>query len=298
MKKVHALPTLITLGNLLSGFAAITFSMRAAAGYEAPGRGRPEENLFYAALLIGLAMLCDLFDGRVARATKTLSPFGAEMDSLADIVSFGVAPAFIVKVLMDMEDLPRYYGWVLVAAYVCCGALRLARYNVESAGEPGETFVGLPIPAAAGAVGSWVLLWHGLAHGEMRDFIWGGPGLASLIVKALPFYMFALGPLMTSRVRYVHLGKKLLRGEKSLSQFVGLVLVLALVALEPRVTIVLAFNAYVVVGVVLECLRLGRRRRRSVSVRTHRVEDAESAGRTGDQASGEPPEGSGGLPGA
>lgn len=279
MKKVSALPTLITLGNLLSGFAAITFAMRAASVTSIARIGRTLEGLlsselefFYnnilcASLLIGLAMLCDLFDGRVARVTKSTSRFGEEMDSLADLVSFGVAPAFIVKVLIDAHGFPRYYGWVLVAVFVACGALRLARYNVESAGESSEIFNGLPIPAAAGAAVSWVVLWHALAAGELKDLIVGGRSLSWLIAYALPFYVFALGPLMTSRVRYLHLGKKLLKGEKTFPQLVGIVLVIALLALQPEVMVALAFNAYAVAGLVSEAIRLSARaRRRSASL--------------------------------
>jgi len=274
VKKVSALPTLITLGNLLSGFAAITFAMRAASVTSIARLGRTlgsmrasetaffYDNILYASLLIALAMLCDLFDGRVARVTKSTSRFGEEMDSLADLVSFGVAPAFIVKVLIDAHGFPRYYGWVLVAVFVACGALRLARYNVESAGESSEFFHGLPIPAAAGAAVSWVVLWHALAFGDLKDLIVGGRSLSWLIAYGLPFYVFALGPMMTSRIRYLHLGKKLLRGEKTFAQLVGIILVIALVALQPEVMVALAFNAYAIAGLVGEAARFSARAKR------------------------------------
>ncbi len=266
MKKIAALPTLVTLGNLLSGFGAITFSMRAAAGYQSPWHGPASGNLLFATLLIGLAMICDVFDGRIARVTNTTSRFGEEMDSLADLISFGVAPAFIVKVLIDLNNFPRYYGWVLVALYVTCGALRLARYNVESAGEKTDWFVGLPIPAAAGAAVSWVLLHHSLVYGQLSRLSIS-EGLAGAIVTLLPFYVFLLGPMMTSRIRYLHLGKKLLRGEKSFAHLVALVIVGSLLAMQFQAMICLGFNCYVAVGLVYEAYRFATRKSRLAKAR-------------------------------
>lgn len=139
---VYVLPNLLTSGNLFFGFLAM---LRALDG-----------QFYYAAIFIFVAALFDMLDGRVARLTKGTSEFGVQYDSLCDVVSFGVAPAFILY-QYGLFDLGRL-GWVACFIYMACGALRLARFNVQSAiGKASGDFTGLPIPMAAAAAASFVM---------------------------------------------------------------------------------------------------------------------------------------------
>src|SRR5688572_5574010 len=132
---IHPVPTMVTLGNLLCGFGAIVLAMRAD---HPPAGMKAEDCLHIAGLLIFLAMIFDVLDGTVARWTKSTSKFGMEMDSLCDVVSFGVAPAVLVKAMIDLQldTVDQFkigaYVWPLLAVYVSCAAMRLARYNVEA----------------------------------------------------------------------------------------------------------------------------------------------------------------------
>lgn len=140
-------PNLLTTANLFCGFLAVTFVVHAMEKEGTQGLSW----FMWAALTICLAALCDALDGRVARALRVSSPFGRELDSLADVVSFGVAPALLVyEAFFRDTTLPSSSFsvlWMTIAGlYVCCGAARLARYNVV--GSSGRFFTGMPIPAA------------------------------------------------------------------------------------------------------------------------------------------------------
>jgi CDP-diacylglycerol--serine O-phosphatidyltransferase len=264
---VRPAPTMITLGNLLCGFGSIVLAMRAFHPPETL-KFTSADCIYYAGLLIFLAMVFDVFDGRVARWTKSTSKFGMEMDSLADVVSFGVAPAVLVKVAIDQfRDFPILdrYVWMLLAVYVVCAALRLARYNVEAETGHRDFFFGLPSPAAAGCVASLVvLITIGVPHplpklhppapflmpmGWLDD--WRSQW-AQVILVSLPFIVLCLGILMVSRVHYIHLGDKLLGGRRSLMQVLLLVLGLVLIVMQPEVMLAAAFNGYMLFGLVNE----------------------------------------------
>src|SRR6266446_436991 len=159
--KIYFLPNLLTAGNLFCGFLALTKIVEASP--DLPSFNTVIRNaIFY----ILLALIFDLFDGRVARMGGRESPFGREFDSLADLISFGVAPAFLVHhiILKDvLKSFPKL-SWMIAAVYVICGAFRLARFNCLAtiAGTGGgKEFLGFPIPAAAGLVSSLTLflLW-------------------------------------------------------------------------------------------------------------------------------------------
>ncbi|MFT5453115.1 MAG: CDP-diacylglycerol--serine O-phosphatidyltransferase, partial [Enterobacterales bacterium] len=143
-KGIYLLPNLFTTFGIFFGFYGIISSMSG--------------NYSDAGFAIFVAMLMDSFDGRVARMTNTTSAFGAEYDSLADMVSFGVAPALIAYNWGALEQLGKF-GWLAVFVYVVCGALRLARFNVMPETIDKKYFQGLPIPAAAGVVVG--LVWFG-----------------------------------------------------------------------------------------------------------------------------------------
>src|SRR3954463_4527187 len=172
--KIYFLPNLMTAGNLFCGFLALTRIVE--ANLEAP---TPEyTSIRHALIFILLACIFDLLDGRLARMGGRESPFGREFDSLADVISFGVAPAFLVhRILLKgiFANHPQV-GWFIASIYVICGAFRLARFNCLAAMAGtggGKEFLGFPIPAAAGLVASitYFMLWMGdreLATGLLR----------------------------------------------------------------------------------------------------------------------------------
>lgn len=261
---IHPVPTMVTLGNLLCGFGAIILAMRA----QYPPAGlTPEDCLRYAGLLIFAAMIFDALDGKVARMTKSTSKFGMEMDSLCDVVSFGVAPAVLVKAMIDQhlnagrEAYPLWdrYVWPMLAIYVCCAALRLARYNVESETGHRNFFFGMPSPGAAGCAASLALLIIPSEHtpptafqaqvtqlDKMREAIYWP------MLQALPFVLLALGILMVSRVHYPHVGDKLLGGKKSFFHILVLGMVLVLIFLHHEIVLAFAFNGFLIYGLLNE----------------------------------------------
>ena len=198
LRTIQVLPTLITAGNLVAGVLAISYLIDAAA---APADA---EALFVrAAWLIFIGMFCDVLDGRIARMTGTTSAFGAQLDSLADAVTFGVAPAMLAKSVLTVAfpaiSTRLLFSFCLV--YVLGATLRLARYNVESermsrAGSLHVTriFRGLPSPAAAGVLAALVLVRHEYASLTLAPAEWA-------ILLSVPL----LGMLMISRMPYTHL---------------------------------------------------------------------------------------------
>ena len=259
---VHPLPTMVTLGNLLCGFASIILSMRV---------GHPPEGttavsmLYYAGLLVFIAMIFDVLDGRVARWTKTTSKFGMEMDSLCDVVSFGVAPAVLIKAAIDLSislhifgDFPILdrYIWLMMAVYVSCAALRLARYNVEAESGHKDFFFGIPSPAAAGCVASLVIMLCPILEEKPLLLTWMDglrtKEVARAVLQGLPFLMLCLGILMVSRVHYIHLGDKLLRGKKPLMHLMLIGMAMVLIIMQHEVMLALAFNGYMLLGMVNE----------------------------------------------
>jgi len=179
MKKgKYLLPNLFTSANLVSGF----FSMIAAHNGQ----------YTYAALMIMLAAGLDCLDGKVARLTGSSSAFGVEYDSLADLLSFGMAPGWLLYTWALYSLSP--FGWLAAFAFVICGALRLARFNVQATGVQKYTFTGLPIPAAASVVASAVLL---IQHCEDLP---GSVDTDHPLVIVLAVYTLAL--LMVSNFKY------------------------------------------------------------------------------------------------
>jgi CDP-diacylglycerol--serine O-phosphatidyltransferase len=190
--KIYFLPNLLTAGNLFCGFVALTKIVE--ADVESGDFGAIKLALGF----ILLACIFDLFDGRVARMGGVESPFGREFDSLADLISFGAAPAFLVYrvVLHDVFGEYRELGWFIASIYLICGAFRLARFNCLAAMAGtggGKEFLGFPIPSAAGLVASLTLLIIQLNERERDLGNW-----KYLLVAMLLF----LSAMMVSRVRY------------------------------------------------------------------------------------------------
>jgi CDP-diacylglycerol--serine O-phosphatidyltransferase len=191
--KIYFLPNLLTAGNLFCGFIALTKIVEAD----------PMSDNYFAQIKLSLAFILlacifDLFDGRVARMGGVESPFGREFDSLADLVSFGVAPAFLVQrvVLADVFGEYRQISWFIASIYLLCGAFRLARFNCLAAmpsSSANKDFLGFPIPSAAGLVASLTLLIIHFNEKEKSLGHWN-----YLIAAVLVF----LSAMMVSTVRY------------------------------------------------------------------------------------------------
>ncbi len=160
------LPTMFTLGNLVCGFFAIVIASRVQTPLVPEGNPAADPaNCFYSAWLIILAMVFDALDGYVARLAKAASEFGAELDSLCDMVSFGIAPAFLlVKMCPQFSFFHKQAIWVIAGSYAACAALRLARFNVETSDEDDHmAFHGLPSPAAAASVAGFAIMFDALS---------------------------------------------------------------------------------------------------------------------------------------
>lgn len=191
--KIYFLPNLLTAGNLFCGFVALTKIVEAE-----PYQDNYFGQIKFALAFILLACIFDLFDGRVARMGGVESPFGREFDSLADLVSFGVAPAFLVQrvVLADVFTQNPQISWFIASIYLLCGAFRLARFNclaTMSAGGGGKDFLGFPIPSAAGLVSSLTLL---IIHFNENEKSLGG---WNYVIAAVLVFLSAM---MVSTVRY------------------------------------------------------------------------------------------------
>jgi CDP-diacylglycerol--serine O-phosphatidyltransferase len=196
--KIYFLPNLLTAGNLFCGFVALTKIVEAdiSSGDFTP--------IKWALFFILLACIFDLFDGRVARMGGVESPFGREFDSLADLISFGAAPAFLVHrvVLRDVFNGPPFnhpeLGWFIASIYLLCGAFRLARFNCLAAmpgGSGSKDFLGFPIPSAAGLVASLTLLIIKLNENENERTL-------SKLAYILPVVLVFLSAMMVSTVKY------------------------------------------------------------------------------------------------
>jgi len=233
--QIYFLPNLLTAGNLASGFFALTWIFK----YEQGGSFEPIQ---VAIRLILAAFAFDFLDGRVARIGGRESQFGREFDSLADIVSFGVAPAFLVYriVLYQFERT----GWLIAAIYLVCGGIRLARFNVVSARSPdhgGREFVGFPIPSAAALVVSVAMFMMWLA-GHDQELGRSRYALAGLMVM--------LSILMVSNVPYPTFKYIDWTPARSVAAFAGAVVAALALAANFQVTLALLFVAYMLYGLV------------------------------------------------
>jgi CDP-diacylglycerol--serine O-phosphatidyltransferase len=220
--KIYFLPNLLTAGNLFCGFVALTKIVEA----DIPSGDFSQIKIALGFIL--LACIFDLFDGRVARMGGVESPFGREFDSLADLVSFGVAPAFLVHrvVLHDVFVGHPERGWFIASIYLLCGAFRLARFNclaAMSGSGGGKEFLGFPIPSAAGLVASLTLLIIKLDENERT---------LGRMKYLLAIVLVFLSAMMVSTVKYPTFKSLGLRSTSTFvkiifaSLFVGLILVL------------------------------------------------------------------------
>lgn len=214
---IYILPNLLTTGNLLCGFWAIISVF--------------QERFYFAAVAILLAAVFDVFDGKVAKLSGTTSKFGMQYDSLADLVSFGIAPAL----LAFSWALRPYgkFGWLAAFLFVACGAIRLARYNVMASSGETKYFKGLPIPVAAAMIAFTILLYFQLIEtGWVKD-----------IVILVMIYILAF--LMVSNIRYFSFKELDLAKRKPFSIFIFVVLSLIVIVMEP-VVVLFAFVLFYV----------------------------------------------------
>ncbi|RFC45729.1 MAG: CDP-diacylglycerol---serine O-phosphatidyltransferase [Verrucomicrobia bacterium] len=243
--KIYLLPNLMTAGNLFCGFAASlkiveSAMIYAAAGENAMAIADASQQIHYAIWLILASCIFDLLDGRLARLGGHESPFGREFDSLADIVSFGVAPALMVYKIV-LYQFPRT-GWIIAAIYLVCGALRLARFNCLAAmnsAAANREFTGFPIPAAAGLIASLTLFMLFLDEHERS------PGAGKWV---LPPLMLFLAWMMFSKFKYPSFKGLSWRSTRSLPKFIAILLVVVITVLNFEWMPFILFLAYLLYG--------------------------------------------------
>ncbi len=253
--KIYFLPNLLTAGNLFCGFVALTKIVEAD-----PMSDAYFSQIKLALAYILLACIFDLLDGRAARLGGAESPFGREFDSLADLISFGVAPAFLVQrvVLADVFGEYRQISWLIASIYLLCGAFRLARFNCLSAmaGSGGsKDFLGFPIPSAAGLVASLTLL---IIHFHEKEKTLGAWNYLLAIVLVF------LSAMMVSTVRYPSFKSLGLRSKSTFTKAIGTALFLGcLLILKEKVLYYVLpafFTLYLVYGFVRPSLSRAWRR--------------------------------------
>lgn len=250
--KIYLLPNLMTAGNLFCGFAAIIRILEGAL-MQAADKAQAAELFHQAIWFILGACIFDLLDGRLARLGGHESPFGREFDSLADIVSFGVAPALMVYrvVLSEFQNL----GWIVASIYLVCGALRLARFNCIAAANSASAnkqFSGFPIPAAAGLVASvtlFMLWWEGNHLVGLGRWRW-----------LLPPLLLFLSWMMFSGFKYPSFKSVNWRTTRSIPKFLAIVLLAIVTWMYYQWMLALIFTIYLLYGFLRPFLSLKMKR--------------------------------------
>lgn len=232
-KGIYILPNLFTSGCLFGGFYAIIAAIQGR--YDA------------AAIAILIASLCDGLDGKIARFTNTTSQFGVEYDSLADLVAFGVAPG-LLAFEWSLQSFGRF-GWLAIFLYVICGALRLARFNIQKSSLESRHFKGLPIPCAAIFIATFVLFFNS----------YGGPDMARHAVIIVAMYLLSF--LMVSTINYISFKEFELFKRKPFNVLVATILILIVVAYKPAVMLFIFSFVYIVSGPAMTAYKLARSKR-------------------------------------
>ncbi len=252
LKYITILPSLVTILNGVCGFTAIIFASKGAelsvgafpADSQIPFFTFGSTTYFaMSGYMILLAMIADMLDGRLARRVKSTSSFGGQLDSLCDIVSFGVAPAFLMLKILEYklgsvgfgdESFLQRFIWLAAAAYISCAAIRLARFNVENEEDESAhmSFMGLPTPAAAGVIVSLIIF-----HQETLPTL-------NVVIYVLPFLALGMSILMVSRIRYPHILNQYLRGKKPFAYLIVLLLLAFLIWNILQAALVLIFCGF------------------------------------------------------
>ena len=264
---------LLTIGNGVCGFAALVKLSKIEVASD--GTLLNPENLVFAGYLVLLGMLFDASDGKVARMVKGSTELGAQLDSLCDLVTFGLVPAFMI-VQMNLDGSPRWLNmvWFFSLAYFLGALLRLARFNVENAPEEEAhlCFKGLPSPAAAGCVASLVIFQGYVLKAEQAELKWLAEyvlvetmiAYVGAVNYLLPFLGVILGfTMVSSRLKFEHIGSRIFGRSHSWEFFVSLIFAALLLAIIPEVFLPLAFIGYLIWTPVVFLFRLvffGRRK--------------------------------------
>ncbi|HEY5552469.1 MAG TPA: CDP-diacylglycerol--serine O-phosphatidyltransferase [Opitutaceae bacterium] len=279
--RVYFLPNLMTAGNLFCGFLAIIKCIQARLATSLGGEylgNTPAELYTHAVWFILGAVFFDMLDGRLARLGGRESLFGMEFDSLADVVSFGVAPALMVffLILSPSQGYPVFtqIGWLLGFVYLLCAAARLARFNVLSnpylqraTKETNKDFSGLPVPAAAGTIASLVLFILNLEKMDKSLNTWA---------LALPLLLLLIAMLMISSVRYPSFKQVDWQMRARIRTFVLALTVIGLVIVFQEIALLVIFLGYIAYGLVSH-FRRGARSRRARLLRKEAVSNRGTA---------------------
>lgn len=256
IRSVYFLPSMATLSNAVCGFGAMYVASLTASQVspDAVTQFFARHQFVVAVYLIVGAMIADALDGRLARWTRHTTDFGGQLDSLADVISFGAAPAFIALQLFkaqgpDLDPVFSRLVWAIGALYMCCAAMRLARFNVSN--EHGEqhhfSFLGLPSPGAGGCVVAFILAQQYLRlspYGTWRHTV------SDVMVWTLPGLVLMCGLLMVSNIRYPHLVNRYLRGKRSMARLVGAVSIVLLLVVNHQLTLGIGTLVYVLGGLL------------------------------------------------
>lgn len=230
---MYLLPSLITVGNLFCGYACVMYAMRG--------------DLVTAAPFIGFAVVLDLLDGRIARMTGTTSAFGVEFDSLADVISFGLAPA-VLAYAWGLSELGRW-GWAAGFLYVTAAAIRLARFNIQTATQTDKRyFIGMPSPAAAGIPAATIFFHPFPLVGKFQ-------AMAAIAVVVIPAI------LMVSTIRFRSFKTMNLGWDRTYAKLLAFAALLVFIATEPSVALVIIAYTYLVSAFVEFALTRYRSRR-------------------------------------
>ncbi|MEN6459133.1 MAG: CDP-diacylglycerol--serine O-phosphatidyltransferase [Thermoguttaceae bacterium] len=252
IRTISVFPTLLTLGNLICGFFAIVVAARV---------GKPVVETWQEQMigdagavmlsggLIFLAMIFDGLDGYVARLARTTSDFGAQLDSLCDVVSFGVAPGFLlVKICPKFTLWHNQTVWIIAAAFAACAALRLARFNVETTDDDEHLyFSGLPSPAAAAVIAGFAIMFHALRNEAGLAASWRS-AIDNGLQSVLPLFAVLIALLMVSRIRYPHVTNRVLRGHRSFGHVVAVVFFLVAIMAFFGYAMAIAASAFALYG--------------------------------------------------
>jgi CDP-diacylglycerol--serine O-phosphatidyltransferase len=286
VKKIAIIPTLLTLGNGVCGFAAILVASNIREINPAGGSATDHFYLSLSGWLILFAMVFDGLDGYVARLSRSASKFGGELDSLCDAISFGVAPAILLFRMGQCWESRPLLGKALIGIatlFMLCVLLRLARFNIENTPDPAshKRFRGLPSPGAAGCLASLAILYGELPQKLARlQQEFAGDGLTfdlqslrfSIIVWAL-LGALTIALLMVSRIPYPHVTKQVLRGKRHFSHLIQVILFAFIIVLIRDLALVLLFWIYAL-GVPLRYAVARQFRRAPVSPPAPRADDS------------------------
>jgi CDP-diacylglycerol---serine O-phosphatidyltransferase len=229
-RSIYILPSMFTVGNIFCGYFAIVATMRG--------------NYDHAAQAIGVAIILDALDGKIARLANATSLFGLQLDSLADVISFGIAPS-ILAFFWGMQNVDYRLGWIAAFTFTICGAMRLARFNIQAGGL--KHFVGMPIPAGGGAIAAIVHFFGGSSPNPV------GSGLMVFVVSLMAF-------LMISTFKYSSF-KNLTLGRRSHFTILILAMLVALIYYYSNWTLLCLAVGYAMSGPAMRVFHLMRHRK-------------------------------------